>query len=271
MTNLKVFDSSLKLSWLRRIINQTEGWVEFPIEFNISNIFKYGDVYIINFTKRTKNKFWKDILLSVMDLQKKFEIKHFIQVQNTPLWYNSQLNLGYRKDWVEKGYYLVKDILDDFGELRTKRDLNENGIKLHFLDFESLKFKVNELMHNIDKTDFTIGPHLPRILFETGITQKGCSGTYKKLMDWDYNIIQDVKQKWEEVLNEDIPYLIVENAFKYVTKIKESAYYKYLQFKMLHSRTIINEKLYIMKISESNICEMCMIEVETIKHAYIDY
>ena len=108
-------------------------------------------------------------------------------------------------------------------------------------------------MQNIDKTDLTIGPHLPRIFFETGITQKGCSGTYKKLMDWDYNIIQDVKQKWEEVLNDDIPYLIVENAFKYVTKMKESAYYKYLQFKMLHSRTITNEKLY-MKISESNIC-----------------
>ena len=29
MTNLKIFDSSLKLSWLKRIINQLDGWVEF--------------------------------------------------------------------------------------------------------------------------------------------------------------------------------------------------------------------------------------------------
>ena len=29
MTNLKIFDSSLNLSWLKRIINQLDGWVEF--------------------------------------------------------------------------------------------------------------------------------------------------------------------------------------------------------------------------------------------------
>ena len=39
---------------------------------------------------------------------------------------------------------------------------------------------------------------------------------------------------------------------------------------MLHSRTITNEKLYIMKISDSNICKLCLTDVETIKHAFID-
>ena len=89
-------------------------------------------------------------------------------------------------------------------------------------------------------------------------------------MNCGYNIVQNVKQKLEEILDDDITYSTVENAFKDISKMKESAYHKYLQFKMLHSRTITNEKLYIMKISDSNICKMCMTEIETINHAFID-
>ena len=89
-------------------------------------------------------------------------------------------------------------------------------------------------------------------------------------MSCDYKIIQNVKQKWEEVLNDDITYSTVETAFKDISKMKESAYYKYLHFKMLHSRIITNEKLYKMKISDSNICKICTTEIETIKHAFIE-
>ena len=52
--------------------------------------------------------------------------------------------------------------------------------------------------------------------------------------------------------------------------MKESVYYKYLQFKLLHNRAITNEKLQIMKISDSNICKVCMAEIETIKHVFIE-
>ena len=116
----------------------------------------------------------------------------------------------------------------------------------------------------------TIGPHLPRQLWEIGLTQSSCNGTYRKLMGYDYKIIQNVKQKWEEVLNDDITYTTVENAFRDISKMKESAYYKYLQFKLLHSRTITNVKLQLMNISDSNTCKVCTTEIETIKHVFID-
>ena len=93
--------------------------------------------------------------------------------------------------------------------MKTKNEFNEQGLRIHFLDYESLKFKVNDLQRNIEKTVHTLRPHLPRILFEIGITQKGWSGIYKKLMNCDYNIVQNVKQKWEEVLNDDMTYLTV--------------------------------------------------------------
>ena len=117
----------------------------------------------------------------------------------------------------------------------TNADLNEKGLRINFLDYENLKFKIKELMQNIEKNTPIIGPHLLRISFEVGITQKGCCAIYKKLMSCDYKIIQNVKQKWEEVLNDDITYSTLETAFKDISKMKESAYYKYLHFKMLHT------------------------------------
>ena len=99
---------------------------------------------------------------------------------------------------------------------------------------------------------------------------KGCSRTYNNLMTYNGNVIKEVKEKWEHVLNENIEYRIIENAFKDIPKLKESAYQKYMQFKLLHSRTAINKKLYTMNLIGTNKCHICQKEIETIKHAFLE-
>ena len=36
LTNILLYDKALKISWLRRICNQTEGWASFPLYYNIA-------------------------------------------------------------------------------------------------------------------------------------------------------------------------------------------------------------------------------------------
>ena len=202
MTNISTFDSALKLSWLKKFITQIEGWVEFPLAFNIQNIFEYGDRNTNNLQAEIKNKFWKDIILSARKLENVCIITNYIQIQNIPLWYNSQLNLGYRREWAEKGYFIIKDILNGLGYLMTKEELNERGLKIHFLDYESLKFNFDKIVQNIDKTIPIIGPHLPRPLFEIGLTQKGCSGTYRKMIIRLYKMLnKNGKRCWMMMLH----------------------------------------------------------------------
>ena len=88
-------------------------------------------------------------------------------------------------------------------------------------------------------------------------------------MCYDSNLLRNVKQKWEQVLNDDINYDTVKNAFKDIVKMKENAYYNYFQFKLLHSRKVTNAKLNtgIMKVS---MCRLCLDEIETIKHTFIE-
>ena len=90
------------------------------------------------------------------------------------------------------------------------------------------------------------GSYLQRILhvYEIGLSQKGCNRIYNKLMMYDSNIIKEnVKEKWESVLNEDISYGTIENTFKVLPKWEEGAHVKYFQFKRLHNRTITNKNM----------------------------
>ena len=89
-------------------------------------------------------------------------------------------------------------------------------------------------------------------------------------MTYNGNIIKEVKEKWEQVLNENIDYKIIEQAFKDIPKLKESAYQKYIQFELLHSRTAVNKKLYMMNLIDTNKCWICQGEIETIKHAFLE-
>ena len=115
-----------------------------------------------------------------------------------------------------------------------------------------------------------MGPHLPRVLFEIGIVGKGCNRSYNKLMDYNQNILIQVKNKWEETLNEEIKFDTVEKSFNQIPKFEEGAYFKYFQFKLLHNRTVTNVKLHKMKLADNTICKICQSEPETIKHTFLD-
>ena len=41
------------------------------------------------------------------------------------------------------------------------------------------------------------GPRIPRLLYEIGMTQKGCGRVYNKLMNYGTGILIEVKNKWE--------------------------------------------------------------------------
>ena len=270
MINLRNFDAALKSSWAKRLISMEEGWGEFPKRYGICNIFRFGDEYPLKLAKTTNNKFWKDFLMSLHNLNNHLKYNNALQLHNMPLWHNSRIKFNYRKDWDKKGYRMVIDLMHSNGNLFTQNEMQEKGINVHFLDYLSISRQIEKLEQTGGKKSVEIGPCLPRILFEIGLNQKGCNRTYNKLQNYNHFIINEVKQKWETTLNKDIGYNIVENSFNAITTYKEGAYCKYFQFKLLHSRTATNDKLFRMNLIDSNVCKICQKEVETIRHTFID-
>ena len=224
MTNLRNFDAALKLSWAKRLISMDEGWGEFPRKYGICNIFRFGDEYPLILLKTMNNKLWKDFLMSLHNLNNHLKYSNTLQLHNMPLWHNSRIKLNYRKEWDKKGYLMVKDLMHINGNLFTQKEMQEKGLKVHFVDYLSLSRQIKKLEQTCGKYSVDIGPCLPRILFEIGLAQKGCNRTYNKLQNYNHFIINEVKQKWETTLNKDIGYNTIENSFNAITIFKEGAY-----------------------------------------------
>ena len=160
------------------------------------------------------------------------------------------------------------DILNKEGNLFSNMEMTEKGLLMNFLDYERLRFDISNI-NFIDNKNDMYGPYLPYILFKTGYNVKGCAKTYNCLMNYNYNIITEVRNKWEEVLDEEIPHYLIEKSFKNLQKMKEGSFTKYLHFKMLHRRVITNKKLLEMGISESSKCPYCEEQQESIEHAFL--
>ena len=226
MTNLKIFDASLKISWFKRLTNQSLGWAKFPIQYGMNDILKYGDNFPKKILCTIKNKFWYDMVQSIIKLNKAMKYKNSLQLQNMPLWRNSVMNIEYRRKWENKGILIINDILNEEGEILTLEELKIKDLYMHFLDYSKLKFSIKKVLQIDGEYTKLHGPFLLRILFEVGVADKGCGRIYNRLMTNNGNILKEVKEKWEAVLNEEINYKTVEKAFTELTKCKGSAYQK---------------------------------------------
>ena len=109
MTNLKIFDQSLKISWLKRFKDHTDGWEEIPRKFNIHNIPIFSDKYPTLLRKNLNNQFWRDVVNACENLQNKIN-NIATKTYNIPLWNNSKINISFRKEWYKKGYLNLSDI-----------------------------------------------------------------------------------------------------------------------------------------------------------------
>ena len=148
----------------------------------------------------------------MIQLNERLEYKNTIQITNMPLWHNSKVKIDYRNQWDTKGYHILNDILNINGTLMTLTELQEKGLKVIFLEYARINKGVRALtLENYQKQT---GPHLPRSLFEIGLLNKDCKRIYNKLMKYNTNVITIVEEKWEHVLNEEIPINIVEKSFK---------------------------------------------------------
>ena len=76
MTNVKAFITSLKVTWLRRIITNSNNnnWSTLS-NINFNSLCSLGDTYFRFLSKDLHNPFWKDVLESLYKYYSSFKIQ----------------------------------------------------------------------------------------------------------------------------------------------------------------------------------------------------
>ena len=126
MTNLSIFNDSLKISWLKRLKNQNDGWEQFSRHFEIHKIIIFGDKFPFLITNKINNPFWRDVVVACATLQKRIKTENN-KAYNIPLWYNTDINIKFNKTWFQKGYTKLGDILNKEGKLFSNTEMTEKG------------------------------------------------------------------------------------------------------------------------------------------------
>ena len=129
MTNVKAFITSLKVTWLRRIITNSNNnnWSTLS-NINFNNLCSLGDKYFRSLNKDLNNPFWTDVLESLYKYYSSFKIQDLDDILSSPIWCNSHLsntdNFLY-KHWFNKGIRTVNDLIDSNGNIYTFEGFKE--------------------------------------------------------------------------------------------------------------------------------------------------
>ena len=273
MVEIHAFINSLKITWLRRIIlnSETDNWSMLSgIDF--SKIVSLGDCHFKSISKKLSNPFWKDLTYSLYLFCIAVKPQGIEDILCSPIWCNSNFSLNNEtfifKDWFDKGIRNIFDIVDINGHLYNFEELQRTySLKGTFLDYQRLIRKIPKTWletindHNdkckILKYNVQINLYLKLILKD----KRGCRAIYDKLIPVRE---QTANNKWNEevgpITNEE--QRKVNSSLKYINEVKLRDF----QFKINNKILVTNSFLYKINKVENNLCSFCQKDIENIHH-----
>lgn len=140
MVELTSFIKALKVSWLRRILQQSEtgGWNELAF-INFSKLFSFGGIYAAKLNSNLRNPFWKDLMQVWCDFCKAVPVENIKDILICPLWHNERIGNGqlFLRNWCDMGIRVIKDLLNEEGIFYSFEQLKEKyNIRGTFLDYQ---------------------------------------------------------------------------------------------------------------------------------------
>lgn len=276
MINILNFIKALKISWLRRAIQNSENctWINLShVDFQM--LFSLGPGYIPRLCEDISNPFWKDVLRSWACFCEEIKIESVCQILNSPIWNNTNMVRGqtfYIKDWFEKGIRQISDLLDNQGNFYDfetfKTIFNIRGT---FLEYNALLTKIpeewkiqireNRITYILSSFEVRCNIYVKYLIKD----KKGCRRFYDIMTKTNETTIQD---KWEREfgnLNEQE----YKTRNKLLKQLNEVAL-KDFQYKINTKILVTKSFLYRINKIDNNRCTYCNNHIETIQHLFAE-
>ena len=276
MIDLENFISSLKITWIRRLIMQNCKCTyilnnAFPY---VIDYFKFGSAFIDIKRKFMFNVFWKDVFDSYKVLQDKIIPNTWFGFLQTPIWFNDSIKVGgscvfYRR-WLEKGIYCVNDLLNEDGDFVSLNQFrNKFSVQVDFLTFEGLLNSIRFYFRSLGID--SLQGRLPQPCRPLNIElimkdKKGCKTIYELLIKPKQPIL-NISLKWQAsiLLPEDFNWNTV---FNIPFKISQDTQLRWFQYRINHRILGTNYLLKKMNKNDSALCTFCNEKEETITHLF---
>ena len=272
MIDIDKYIKGLKLTWIRRLLKNNpklNKLLESTEKISIENLVYLGP------TKRCKNPFWEEVFKAWTDLQNKFIPKNEEEFLSDSLWNNENIKIGttsiFYKDWIDKGIFLINDLLNDEGKLMTFQQFqNIYKIKSNFLTYNGVILSIKSYKKalknyiSINNCYKTLGPIMPNNIRIFFLSRKGSKDMYNVLFEKSSTKLR-CEEKWSLTLNKNFDWKTVHNMSFYSTK---SSKLHWFQYRIIHRILGTNKFLFKIKIKQSDKCTFCSEVTEDIEHIF---
>ena len=276
MINLRCFIKSMKLSWVKRLINDDSllsQIFETCIGDRKCNMFRFGPEYLKNIANRTSSHFWKDVINTY------YEFRNILLEQNEnshhiyePLWYNKKIQVNKKPicyiEWSEKGILYINDFFDHNGDL-----LNYDNfcVKYNFNPpitlFYGIVTCLTKNWPSYRSRQVIILPHFKQDLKIIIRNKTHRQSIYETFLSKIKKTSKHM-EKWSNELNFNLAETNITAINLLPVLSTTDCKLRWFQYKIIHRSTATNIVLEKMKISETDLCTFCKKEKETIIHLF---
>ena len=274
MVNVSVFITSLKVTWLRRLIifSDNDNW-SILSRINLNKLFSLGDAYSNTVIKDIRNPFWKNVLESWIQYIRSVKTDSLVKIMYSPLWGNTQINENGNyivNEWYNKGIRNVMDLIDENGLIYEFQELKQRYyIPGTYLDYIRLINKIPRRWRDLINEDSRKNSSLRYnvqvncYVFYLLRKRRGCRDIYDKIVPVNEIIIPN---KWITEIG-DISVDEWKKFNKNLNYIKEVKLRDF-QYKINNRILVTNAFLYKIKKKENSLCSYCNQEAESIMHLF---
>ena len=270
--DIDLFDQSLKLTWIRRLLTSTSKWKEileqrFP---QILDIINYGDVFTKTINNDIKNPFWKDVTKYFHSFTNTYQISSKEESTHCSFLYNSNIKIGNTtiKDQVliNNNIFFIKQLMHH----QQQRFLNlqefnvKYNIRYNFLRYNSIIAAVRTYISKApdikSPKKYSFQPHIDVIIS----VKRGASVIYKTMIKKDFNITGF--NKWNDKLQISLKQWV--EIFTNLKQTTKDTKLHWIQFRITHHILTTNRSVAKFNKDQNHLCQFCNVHSETIHHLF---
>ena len=264
--DIKAYIDSLKLTWFRRLFKESSGKWKFILMKKapeIMNLKKYGTDLL---EKKNVNPFWNDVFKAYSKLSSIYIPKTSEELLAEPLFLNKHFKIAKKTflfpEWLTYEIATVGALVNRDGSFKSIDEFTrEYNFNPKYLDYYGC---ISTIKEYAKKQSIEIKTNKAFCESKVNIVLTGALRGAKPI----YNAIlgekdqSNVCKKWEEILDKDIDW---NKIFIAVNRIEESKL-KWFQLRICYRILVTNSILTHMNIVDSNKCNFCQSERDTILH-----
>ena len=280
LVDIKIFWSSLKFSWVRRLLKTKAFWpkiLEIEVQkltgkcVPIIDTLQLGPNMLTSLGKKFSNKFWKQVFIAIGPFMQGALFCHPEKLLDAPFWENPNILRNNKPIKTTMFSNLSEKIqtMSDFYAIGTNRFLSkaelENKLEVEISDdnLTELHYIINTSRQKLEiKDDVSTGPQLPAhplLIAVANVTRTGC-GSYSKLLRKNQNLkhhMGDRETRWHRELQCTYGIDFWNKVYSLTASIKHENKMKWLQYQINRNSLFTNYKVNKFRPDISPLCVFC--------------